>query len=115
MHLWKRFYTAIKRKMTGEDNAKPWDRCPYCKEIFGQVYDKRIKLSDVVASKCVRCWAAREILSRVTDIANPSSCTELVGSIWHDSTLEIGIITPDASFETAPGYKIYIAPPGNIM
>lgn len=103
---WKRFYNVI--KMTGEDNAKPWEKCPHCKEIFGQVYDKRVKLSGVVASKCVRCWAVREILARVTDIANPS--TELVGSVWHDNTLEVGVITPDDSFETAPGYKIYIVP-----
>ncbi|OTB00478.1 hypothetical protein M426DRAFT_324259 [Hypoxylon sp. CI-4A] len=92
--------------MTGEDGAKSWERCPHCKEIFGQVYDKRIKLSSIAASKCVRCWAVREILSRIIDIANPQ--TELVGSIWHDNTLEVGIITPDHSFETAPGYKIYI-------
>ncbi|UKZ53619.1 hypothetical protein TrVGV298_007414 [Trichoderma virens] len=94
--------------MTREDNANPWERCPHCQEIFGQVYNKRVKLSNVAASTCVRCWAVREILSCVTDIANPG--TELVGSIWHDNTLEIGIITPDDSFETAPGYKIYIIP-----
>lgn len=95
-------------KMTGKDNAEPWKRCPHCKEIFGQVYNKRIKLSSIVASQCVRCWAVQTIISRVTDIENP--LTELVGSIWHDNTLEIGIITSDDNFETAPGYKIYIVP-----
>ncbi|PON25449.1 heterokaryon incompatibility protein [Trichoderma gamsii] len=92
--------------MNAEDGAKPWEQCPHCKEIFGPVYDKRVKLSSFVASKCARCWAVREILSCVTDTANPG--TELVGSIWHDNTLEIGVIAPEDSFETAKGYKIYI-------
>ncbi|KAM0520574.1 hypothetical protein ACHAPE_002969 [Trichoderma viride] len=87
--------------MNVEDSAKPWEQCLYCKEIFGQVYDKQVKLSSIVASKCARCWAVREILSCVTDTANPG--TELVGSIWHDNTLEIGVITPEDSFETAKG------------
>lgn len=98
--------------MNAADNAKPWEQCPHCKEIFGQVYDKRIKLSSIVASECIRCWAVREILSCVTDTAN--SWTELVGGIWHDNTLEIGVITPGDSFETARGYKIYIVA-GNVM
>ena len=92
--------------MNAAISVKPWEQCPHCKEIFGQVYDKRIKLSSIVASKCARCWAVREILSCVTDTANPR--TELVGSIWHDNTLEIGVITPEDSFETAKGHKIYI-------
>lgn len=97
--------------MNAEDSEKPWEQCPYCKEIFGQVYDKRVRLSSIVESKCARCWAVREILSRVTDTANPG--TELVGSIWHDNTLEIGVIAPEDSFETAKGYKIYIVA-GNV-
>ncbi|PTB62148.1 HET-domain-containing protein [Trichoderma citrinoviride] len=92
--------------MNAAISVKSWQQCPHCKEIFGQVYDKRIKLSSIVASKCARCWAVREILSCVTDTANPG--TELVGSIWHDNTLEIGVITPEDSFETAKGHKIYI-------
>lgn len=92
---------------TGAD-AKTWDRCSNCKELFGGVYDKRIRLPDIVASasQCVRCWATCEILGRITDLTSVS--TTLIGSIWHDNTLEIGIIGTEDAFETAPGYKIYL-------
>ncbi|KAK0716084.1 heterokaryon incompatibility protein-domain-containing protein [Lasiosphaeris hirsuta] len=91
-------------------DAKAWEQCPHCKELFGGVYDKRVKLSDIVASAsgCTRCWAVCQILQRVTDANNVS--TTLVGSIWHDNTLEIGVIGPEDTFETAPGYKIYLVP-----
>ena len=91
-------------------DSKAWEQCSHCKELFGETYDKRIKLSDIVAStsQCTRCWAVREILSRVTDTDNPY--TTLVGSIWHDNTLEIGVVGPEHTFETAPGYKIYLVP-----
>ena len=96
--------------MTSEKDAGPedWKQCSHCKELTGGVYDKHIKLSDIVASasKCARCWALHEILGRVTDVSN--GATTLVGSLWHDNTLEIGVIGPGRTFETAPGYKIYL-------
>lgn len=87
---------------------KPWDGCPYCKELFGQVYREHIKLADVVtaSTSCTRCCALVEILRRVTDVSN--TVTILVGSIWHNNTLHIGVISPGHTFETAPGYEIYI-------
>ena len=96
--------------MTPEAGAGPeaWRQCPHCKELCGGVYDKKIKLSDIVvsASKCSRCWALHEVLGHVTDTSDGS--TTLVGSIWHDNTLEIGIIGPGHTFDTAPGFKIYL-------
>ncbi|KAL1948528.1 hypothetical protein VTO73DRAFT_12603 [Trametes versicolor] len=88
--------------------TKPWDGCPYCKELFGQVYREHIKLADIVAAStsCTRCWALVEILRRVTDVSN--TVTTLVGSIWHNNTLQIGVISPGYTFETAPGYEIYV-------
>lgn len=72
------------------------------------MYDERVPLSAVVlsAGRCARCWALCEVLSRVTDINDAN--TTLVGSIWHDNTLEIGVIGPGDTFETAAGYKIYL-------
>lgn len=88
--------------------TKPWDGCPYCKELFGQVYREHIKLADIVAAStsCTRGWALVEILRRVTDVSN--TVTTLVGSIWHNNTLQIGVISPGYTFETAPGYEIYV-------
>ncbi|KAK0672602.1 heterokaryon incompatibility protein-domain-containing protein [Cercophora samala] len=96
-------------KMLLHSSARPtaWEQCPHCKELFGDVYDKRIQLSAVLESstRCARCWALGHIIGHVTDLASAS--TVLVGSIWHDNTLEIGVIGPGDTFETAPGYKIY--------
>ncbi|KAK0619560.1 heterokaryon incompatibility protein-domain-containing protein [Immersiella caudata] len=93
---------------TGTERSKAWERCPCCKELFGGVYDKRVPLPDVLASasQCMRCWGLREVLGHVTNIQEPN--TTLVGSIWHDNTLEIGVICPEDSFETAVGHKIYL-------
>ncbi|CAP71392.1 uncharacterized protein PODANS_6_2390 [Podospora anserina S mat+] len=102
----------LKRKTTTpglqlRGSPKAWEQCPHCKELFGDVYDKQVQLSTVLesAAQCSRCWALGQILNNVTDLRSAS--TVLVGSIWHDNTLEIGVIRPGDTFETAPGYKIY--------
>ena len=93
---------------TVTDQPKGWDQCRHCKELFGDVYDKRVPLLGIIASagQCARCWALQEALSHIIDINEPN--TTLVGSLWHDNTLEIGVIGPKDTFETAIGYKIYL-------
>ncbi|KAK4640481.1 hypothetical protein QC761_602390 [Podospora bellae-mahoneyi] len=103
---------CLKRKTTTpglqlSGSPKAWEQPPDCKELFGDVYDKQVQLSTVLesAAQCSRCWALGEILNYVTDLRSAS--TVLLESIWHDNTLEIGVIRPGDTFETAPGYKIY--------
>ncbi|KAK5657375.1 hypothetical protein OQA88_2945 [Cercophora sp. LCS_1] len=99
---------AVPAAPLATDRSKNWECCPCCKELFGSVYDRRVPLPDVLASasRCMRCWALREILMHVADIDEPN--TTLVGSIWHDNTLEVGVIRPEDTFETAVGYKVYL-------